>query len=302
MKSDWPGETDAEAARSETLEQLEQLAEDEAFWRRQALRGTAVFASPGWLAVYRLLEEVPEIAVMADSFHVRPLIRAAQDADRFRVVCVSLEDVAVYEGNRHRIEPLDLEGIPTTMHESLPGEPIPEGPESELEATAKDQRKQDWIRRHFRAVADAIHRRFVGEDDLPVILAALPEHQTVFREEADDLDLVDVGIERDPFHDMTDEQLADEAEMALQPIRDARAMGLQERYGNAAAQGHGHDDLDQIAADAVFGKIDTLLINREERVGGSVDEGSGKVTYEPIEDPHTDDLLDDIAEQVLDRG
>lgn len=48
------------------------LAVDHAFWNH-ALDGLAVLASPGTFKVYRLQRPVAELAVVAESFHTKPL-------------------------------------------------------------------------------------------------------------------------------------------------------------------------------------------------------------------------------------
>ena len=90
------------------LRQFEDLAQDRAFWNC-TLGGLAVLAAPGVFHVYNLPRSVPELAVVADSFHIKPLIRFVQSADRYHVLGVSRQKISFFEGNRDALEDVDLD-------------------------------------------------------------------------------------------------------------------------------------------------------------------------------------------------
>src|SRR3954468_12438591 len=72
----------------------------------------AIFASPDHLKVVDLLQPVDPLVVVADSFHIKPLIRIMQMADRFQVLCLERKSVRMFEGNRWRLEKLDGKNVP----------------------------------------------------------------------------------------------------------------------------------------------------------------------------------------------
>src|SRR5215468_3787185 len=59
------------------LQPFKALAEDRDFWNH-TLDGLAVLAAPGVFRFYKLHRPVPELAVVADSFHIKPLLRILQ--------------------------------------------------------------------------------------------------------------------------------------------------------------------------------------------------------------------------------
>ena len=281
------------------LDELHRLEEDRGFWRTHPLEGIAVFRAPGFFRVYHLLQPVPEVAAVAGSFHVKPLVRAIQDNDRFQVLCVSLENVALYEGDRDRLDPVTLKGVPRTMHESLPGEPVPEGPESLLEGIEKDQRKREWVRGHFRAVDRAFWENHSRPARLPVVLAAQAQYHGLFHEVSDNPNLLDGGIKREPFKDMSREQLRSQAWSVVEPAHRKRVAELTEQFWNAAAHDQASHDLAKVAERACFGQCHTLLLHEEQRIGGRIERTTGQIAYRDLQDPGTDDLLDDLGELVL---
>jgi hypothetical protein len=62
------------------------------------------------------------------------------------------------------------------------------------------------------------------------------------------------------------------------------------------------DHVGEIAFAAVSGRVKTLLVDSDREVPGHIDAASGRIEFEHISQPHVDDLLDDLAEVVLDKG
>jgi len=65
------------------LESLETLAQDHDFWNH-TLDGLAVFGGSGVFRVFLLQRPVPELAIVADSFHTKPLRRFLQSPTAVR--------------------------------------------------------------------------------------------------------------------------------------------------------------------------------------------------------------------------
>src|SRR5207244_7815612 len=132
----------------------------------------------------------------AASFHVKPLLRIVQSADRFHVLCLQRDAVRLYEGNRDGLDPITPAGVPLTVTDALgeevvvqrkeqtyPGKsrgephPAPRGPNVPPGHPAtRDDAKLD-SERFFRAVDRAVWERVSRPSGLPLVIAALPEHQ-----------------------------------------------------------------------------------------------------------------------------
>jgi len=68
----------------------------------------AVLAAPGLFRVYRLQRPVPELVVVADSFHTKPLMRILQSADRYQVLGLNRQEIKLFEGNRDALDEIEL--------------------------------------------------------------------------------------------------------------------------------------------------------------------------------------------------
>jgi len=98
------------------------LAGDADFWNHTT-DGLAVFGAPGLFRVVRLQRPVPELLVVADSFHVKPMLRIVQSADRYQVLSVNRRDIRLFEGNRDALDEIELApGVPRTITQALGNE------------------------------------------------------------------------------------------------------------------------------------------------------------------------------------
>jgi hypothetical protein len=80
----------------------------------------AVLSAPSFFRVFRLQRAVPELAVVADSFHTKPLRHFLQSVDRYQVLGLSRGKIELFEGNRDTLDRIDpAEGVPRTMTEAL---------------------------------------------------------------------------------------------------------------------------------------------------------------------------------------
>jgi release factor family 3 len=289
------------------------LAEDDRFWN-QGLDGLAVFAASDLFKVYRLQRPVRELAVVAGSFHTKPLMRMLQSADRYHVLGINRQEARLYEGNRYVLDEVEpTAGVPQTVSDVVgtkvgeperrtrvygPGDPggtTRHGTDIRQDETASESE------RFFRAVDSAVLEHYSRPSGMPLLLAALPEHHHLFRLVSRNPFLVAEAIDAYSGALSLDE-LRQRAWQAILPRYLERLSALVERFGSARANGLGSDDLADIGRAAAAGGISALLIEADRVIPGRFDPVSGAVEFAALGDPRVDDLLDDLAEQTLRTG
>jgi hypothetical protein len=298
------------------LKPMRDLQDDYQFWSHQE-DGLAMFRTADTFAYYQLQRRVDELVVVADSFHVKPIIRQVQSADQFQVLWLDLHNFRLFEGNRDVLDEVDLGDLPSTLKEAL-GSDLTEAHETawspgpgrgrmgEPAITAgmggrKDELRND-MERFFRFVDREVEDRFSKPSKQPLILAALPEHQCEFRKISRNSALLPEGIAIDPGS-LTEDALRERAWKAIEPVYLARLAELKETFGSADAAGKGVSRVPDAAREAAAGRIATLLVESGRIVPGRLDVESGKITKTPtLDDADVDDLLDDVAEAVLRTG
>ena len=296
------------------MEPFENLAGDQTFWNH-ALDGLAVLGGPSLFRVFRLQRPVAELAVVADSFHTKPLRRFLQSVDRYQVLGLSIGKVDLFEGNRDTLDEIDpaLE-VPRTIIEAL-GEKLTEphqtvasyggvGGESRpmhhSQGGKKDEADID-AERFFRAVDRAVLDHSSRPSGLPLILAALPEHHHLFRQVSRNPLLMTEGLMINP-HALTVDELRQRAWQVVEPQYQARLAALADEFMAAKSKGLGSDDPAQVAQAAAAGRISTLLIEGDRRIAGRLDGSTGRIEIANLSHPQVDDLLDDLGELVAKMG
>jgi hypothetical protein len=292
---------------------LHALADDALFWNKSR-GGLAVLGTPATLEAFHLQRAVPELAVVADNFHVKPLLRYVQSADRYQVLCLTGKRARLFLGNRYFLDALDLNGTPAVSLVEALGEEVAEPPHSagtfgrgasgpvrhhghgaEQDSTALD------TQRYFRVVDREVLAKFSRPSGLPLVLAALAEHQPVFRAISQNPHLLPRGVEGNPDA-LTPESLREQVWKAVEPQYLERLGRLCEDFRTALARQKGTADLSDAARATVEGRVATLLVEADRLVPGKMDPTTGAIQAGSAGEPGVDDLLDDLADAVLRRG
>jgi hypothetical protein len=291
---------------------LEDLVHDDEFWLRRT-EGLAILASMNRFEIFDLQRSVPELVMVADSFHVKPLLRIVQSADRYHVLALNRKDVKLYEGNRDALDQVELTRVPSTITAAL-GEELTEpyqgfhgvGPYHAARGNTgihhgRGQKKDDVdldMQRFFRIVDRGILEHYSRPTGLPLVLAGLPQNLSGFRAVTHNPHILDAAIELDADA-LSLEQLRAHAWQNVEPIYLRRLAELTDSYHLNRAHGLGAEDPAAIAEAAVMGRVGTLLIDAERLVPGKIDATTGKIERRALEDPEADDVLDDLAETVV---
>lgn len=295
------------------LEPFEALGRDHAFWNH-ALDGLAAFGGPTSFRVFRLQRPVPELVVVADTFHTKPLRRLLQSTDRYQILGLSLAKIRLFEGNRDTLDEIDLApGVPRTITEAL-GDELTEPHLSGASyggaragvvsyhghGGRKDEAKID-AERFFRAVDRAVLEHHSRPSGLPLMVAALSENHHLF-----------LQISHNPFV-MADgplinpdaipiEELREAAWAVVEPQYQARLAARAEEFALAQSRGLGSSDLQEVAEAAAAGRVATVLLESGRQIPGHIDGSTGRIEAADLNHPEVDDLLDDLAELVEKMG
>jgi len=299
----------------EYLEPLEALVNDNDIWN-YTKDGLAVFSAKGMFKVVGLFKPVEELAMVADSFHTKPLWQYLQSLDHFHLLGLTLHDIRLFEGNRHSLSEVELTAdTPKTIIEALGGELTEKHSTTASyggvggESTSmhhghggnKEESEKD-AERFFRVVANAIYEHFSKPVGWPLILAALPEHHNLFQKVNKNPFLLPKGIAINPSS-VSPDQLAKMAWKIMEPEYNLRLESLVGRFEQARANGKGSDDYKKVAVAAVEGRVDTLIVEADRIIAVRVTNlVTGNTQKKDIKNSKVDDLLDDMGELVLKMG
>ena len=297
------------------LEPLLALAEDRPFWN-STFDGLAVLRDRKVFRVYKLQRPVAELAVVANSFHIKPLLRILQSADRYQVLALNRNEMKLFEGNRDVLDHIAAaDGVPSTLTDAL-GENLTDARQtvSAYGGTGGGQapmhhghggRKAELdhdAERFFRAVDRAVLEHHSRPSGLPLILAALPEHHHMFHELSHNPLLIDESVDVHPDSLDSIDKFRERVWQTIEPHYLARLAALVEMFGNSRAKGLAADDLAEVAQAVVGGRVATLLIEARREIPGRVDAANGELEFDELSNPEFDDVLDDLGATALKMG
>ncbi|MEQ8766164.1 MAG: hypothetical protein RL885_19765 [Planctomycetota bacterium] len=299
------------------LDQISALSSKE-FWNHQ-LEGLAVFGSAEGVREYRLPHTLPELVVVADSFHVRPLLRSLQADRQYFLLELSEKHTRFCRGSAHGLRAEDIPGLPASLVDALGperGEPqlqqhtggrsVTAGENTVGEGTVfhgheADLPSEEDVLRYLRAV-DAALFDTLHEEKVPLILCCPERYHPAFRSVARYPHLMEEGI-RGNFETAHTDELHERAwPIVEKTLSTSRDLAL-EKYGNRISKGRSSDELGAVARATIEGRIDTLLLAEGRHEWGDLDRQSGEIRLRDEQrDDHDDDILDDLAEMVILRG
>lgn len=300
------------------LQPFEALLDDRDFWV-YVRDGLAVLGGEHFFKVFPLQRRVPEIASVNAQPYLKPLLRIVQSADRYQVLCLARDEVRLFEGNRDVLDEIQLvDEVPRNQNEAL-GSDLTEATQSghpggysssaergdPMQHEAGGSGKQDEIDldrdRFFRKVDAAITERYSNPGNLPLILVALPENQSVFRAVTHNHHIVETGVDVDPAS-LDLEALRQRCWKVMSQQYRQRLDGIVDRFGTSQGQGMASDRVEDIGQAAVAGRISTLLVEAERVIPGELDQQSGEVHLDNSTASGGHDVLDQLIPRVLQNG
>ena len=289
-----------------------ELKEDKDFWNHTS-EGLAVFASREKCIVYNLHNPVKELGVVANSFHIKPLIKAFQSTENYHLLGLSRENFTLYHGNRYGFEEIPIDpDAPRTMKEVL-GDQLSDPYLSHASyggtgnpamyhghGDVKDEINKD-TEKYFRYVDSFVLENHSKTSKLPLVLVALTEYHSEFKKISNNPHLREEGINKS-IESMDLDEIEKKARTIIEAINTEKIQKMTEAYAQAEAESLGSSDLVQVAKAAFESRVESILIEEDKIVPGRIDNSTGKIKSGDIDNPNFDDVLDDLAELVLSSG
>jgi hypothetical protein len=290
------------------LEPLRELAKAPLWQRRRD--ALAVFRSRDVFTHYRIPAHVPELTVVSDSFHTRPLVRYLNSNRRhFYVLAIAPSEIAVLEGTLERLAPVDREDLPPELDDALRAEhgraylavlpPADAAPGRR--ARGVNGHGREGLARWFKTIDRALWT-WLKDDPAPLVLAGSAQHHEAYRAASRYPELLDEGVEED----IAAMGLAELHGKVLELIRsrDVEVLGaILARLASALSLGRAHTDLAVIARAAVEGRVGMLLFAADAQQWGRLDRRTGALELSARQRDDVDaDVIDDLCEVVLLAG
>jgi hypothetical protein len=282
-------------AVNELRDVLDDLVDDEEFWTRQA-HSLAVFATPSGARTFQVANQLSPMVEVSDRFHVKPLLRSATFPQAAYVLALSQNAARLVEVSPD--EPatdVRVPGMPADAASSVGKASIADRSADRRIQGSEGQKVR--LRQYSRRVEEAL-RPLLSGLDLPLILAATEPLASIFRAVSTYPHVASVGIAGNP-DETSDAELAAASRRVLDQLYAEELSDLRARYAQRVPQGRASDDLAAIARAATFGAVDTVFVDIDESLPGSIDDADGTLTLDETDDAINYGVLDEIARRVL---
>lgn len=276
------------------VEPLAELDRDYGFWTELA-RTLAVFATPSRSWLFRLPSELEAAVRVGDRLDIKPLLRALTFPHTAFVL-------ALAQGSCRLVE-IAADVPPQAV--AVPG--MPSGVDSAAgtgrspsERMLGDEGQKVRVRQYARRVDSALRGVLTGRRR-PLILAAAAPVDDMFRQVNSYPNLLAETIAGNP-ETLTDAELAERARPLLDAHYAAELAQLRERLDAWSARGRAAVEIGDVARAATFGAVDTLLVDIDVHVAGTVDAETGAVELIDSEDDFAPGVTDEVARRTLAAG
>lgn len=274
---------------------LDDLHDDFGFWTVQA-HSLAVFADPQGLRSFRLPNRLTAAVQVADRYYVKPLLRTVTFPQTAFVLALAEGSVRLLE-----VTP-DL----PTFEVSVPDLPadaadaagkasiVDRSPARRLQGT---EGRKTLVRNYARAVDRAL-RAVLGGRDVPLILAASEPIDSIFRSVNSYPHLVDRSLPGSP-EAVTDAELGEASREVLDDLYAERLRELADRFEKRSAAGRTAVEINDLGRAATFGAVETLFVDIDAKLFGTIDEESGVVSLDEAERAGDYGVVDELCRRVV---
>lgn len=162
-----------------------------------------------------------------------------------------------------------------------------------------DEGQKTLIRRYCRAVDHAL-RPVLGGGEVPLILAATEPIDAIFRAVNSYPHLAAGSLPGSP-ENRSDGELGEAARGTLDQLYAEQLAALRDRFEQVSSAGRTAVEINDLARAATIGAVDTLLVDIDAQLPGTVDE-AGAVTLDDSERPGDYGVLDEVCRRALLAG
>jgi len=246
-------------------------------------KGLIVFHSTEQQGYMRVQANLNDLVVVADSFHIKPLVRIKNTERGYFVLGVSPRLISLMVETNLHLYRLDALRNPLLLNNA---------DETKIKNSTKD---------FFSRSALQINKT-LAEYKLPVILAGTKDNidqMKKFLQSSSVMDEVIIGN----TETMSNDEIRERCLEILEPYN--RRLELEAIYdlNIAVKRNQAITYIEDIAVSAVYGKILKLFVIENKQLWGRINQQTGEIFISPKQiDSHDDDILDDICQIVLSKG
>lgn len=300
------------------LKPLQELTLLQSF-REHRSDGLAIFVSQEVYHHYRLPLRFEELVVVADRFHIKPLLPLLSGDGQFYILALSQNEIRLLQGTRYSVGQVELENVPQSLANALRWD----DPERHLQfrsgtgtverggrrsavfhghgGVGSDDAKEN-ILRYFHQVDEGM-ADMLQDGRAPLVLAGVNYLLPLYREANSYPHVLDEGIAGNP-EELSQEELRKQAWAIVEPYFQRGQKEAAARYRELASTGSelASSELREIVPASYNGQVAVLFIAIDRYQWGTFDPDTSEIQLHEEPKPGDEDLLDLAALRTLLHG
>jgi len=261
--------------------------------------GLVVYATPDNLRTFRLPNALVPMVMVADRFHLKPLLRSTNFCNEGFVLALADGSVRLVGISRDLpATTLSVPGLPANAASSVGKGSL--ASRSHSGRIGGSEGKKVRLSQYARKV-DAALRGVMAGSAAPLVLASVESLGAIYRSVNSYPHLAAQGIEGNPER-LSDAELATAARDILDGLYRAQIAAWHALYAAGANEDRATTDLARAARTATFGAVASLLVDMDQTVHGTVDEADGTVVLAVAPGADSYGVADEVARRVLASG
>lgn len=229
----------------------------------------ALFSTKHFAGFSRLPFETKPLTVVANSFHVKPLLKWMQREQPFSLLKLNDKGADLYQGSLSHFEQIER-------------------------LSYRQLRTMDGV---FNALDRAVYRSLQSAK-VPLVIAGEYDLVDAYKNVSGYKIIVDDSI-IDPFVYEKNSRLHAAAIKVLEPYLEQKELALLNSYWAAERRGLTSTNLQEIVRLSLLGSVRHLFVSEKVHVWGKIDFQNASFSYSSQQTSPEDDVLDDLAEIVL---
>jgi len=292
--------TGADKPRIWALEaQCEGMFDNLSYWNHLA-DSLAAFITPDSIELFRLPRTVLAAVEVSDRFHLKPLVPLLAFPQTAVLLDVAQNHVRCWEVSEGHMSELKIPGMPASFDESMEQRTGDATASAESVNMRQDEQRKVRQRQFTRAIEEAL-RPILRERAVPLVLAGVDTLLDYYREADTYSHTMVESISGNQEHRRRDE-FAAEARAIVARQFGAKIRSRLDRVEALRRDRLSSNDVTEIARAAQEGRVESLIVNVERELYGSLNSVVGAVPPREHASATTYDVLDELVGLTLRQG
>ncbi len=293
------------------LDVAHDLCEQSDFWAH-GTAGLTVLADRSGTTAVRLTQSAPELVVVGDRFHLKPLVAAMNRGVAFDVLALSRHAARLVRGTGTAAIEQEVPGLPAGLADALKWDDR----ERQLHSHASSRTGSGDVAAAFHGQGgrgdtshadldrylhqvDAAVRDHRGATSRPLVLAGVDDIRSAYRSITRCRDVVDGDIAGNPDR-LTAAELAARARSIVEPSTARAEQAARDAF--LAGRATTLDLVESSVIAAARGRVSSIFVPADHSIWGRFDPDAGLQAEHDERQPGDHDLTDVAATETLRRG